>query len=150
MTNGDEICASRLKSGPLPFTTAKGEAWQILNTPSFRPTECPTAWMFCSTFGRLMSNDGTILEATRGERKIVSIRATLDGEITAGDHDLGIHTIVLHTFTGPPPSSKHTGDHINRIPWDNRVSNLRWATPEEQLANRTAPKRKFVLRDKTL
>jgi len=41
---------------------------------------------------------------------------------------LGIHFI-------PNPDNKPTIDHINRIRDDNRLKNLRWATPEEQNEN---------------
>lgn len=33
------------------------------------------------------------------------------------------------------PTPKHTIDHINRNPFDNRRANLRWATRAEQIAN---------------
>ncbi len=47
-----------------------------------------------------------------------------------------MHVLVALTFIGPRPSPIHTVDHINRIPGDNHVSNLRWATPKEQVNNR--------------
>lgn len=36
-----------------------------------------------------------------------------------------VHEVVLSTFVGPRPDG-HDGDHINRDPADNRLSNLRW------------------------
>jgi hypothetical protein len=49
-----------------------------------------------------------------------------------------LHRIVAFTFLGPPPSDgqEYTVDHVNRNKEDNRVLNLRWATPHEQLDNR--------------
>lgn len=58
-----------------------------------------------------------------------------------------VHYLVAITFLGPPPTPEHTVDHIAKYDgdWererqDNRVENLRWATKEEQCANRS----KFV------
>ena len=50
-----------------------------------------------------------------------------------------VHWLVAIAFLGPPPSAKHTVDHIEKYDgnWkraraDNRVENLRWATKSEQ------------------
>ena len=45
-------------------------------------------------------------------------------------------SLILWMFVGPAPSSKHTCDHINRVPEDNRIENLRWADDETQKTNR--------------
>lgn len=54
-----------------------------------------------------------------------------------------VHKLVALAFLGPPPTPKHTVDHIAKYggDWererrDNRVENLRWATKAEQSANR--------------
>lgn len=36
-----------------------------------------------------------------------------------------VHCLALLAFVGPPPSSEHTGDHINRLPWQNNIENFR-------------------------
>jgi hypothetical protein len=46
-----------------------------------------------------------------------------------------VHRLVLLAFVGPPPTSKHTGDHIDRNPKNNVLQNMRWATKEEQIRN---------------
>ena len=49
-----------------------------------------------------------------------------------------IHRLVGSAFI-PNPDNKPTIDHINRIKTDNSVSNLRWATRQEQTDNRDYP-----------
>ncbi|MEU0860627.1 HNH endonuclease signature motif containing protein [Streptomyces griseofuscus] len=41
-----------------------------------------------------------------------------------------VHEVVLSTFVGPRPPGAD-GDHINRDPEDNRLSNLRWLDASE-------------------
>ncbi len=48
-----------------------------------------------------------------------------------------VHTLVLLAFVGPAPSKEHTVDHIDRNSLNNKLSNLRWATKEEQMLNRS-------------
>lgn len=52
-----------------------------------------------------------------------------------------LHSKLLHQLMGivfiPNPDNKQTIDHINRIKTDNRIENLRWATPMDQGQNRT-------------
>ena len=47
-----------------------------------------------------------------------------------------IHRLIaLHYI--PNPNNKLEVDHINRITKDNRIENLRWATRQEQMHNRS-------------
>jgi hypothetical protein len=47
-----------------------------------------------------------------------------------------VHAVVCTAFHGEKPTPEHTADHINRDRADNRTCNLRWATKEQQRANR--------------
>tara|TARA_R110000737_G_C14313172_1_gene438303 strand:- start:111 stop:566 length:456 start_codon:yes stop_codon:yes gene_type:complete len=46
-----------------------------------------------------------------------------------------LHRLLALHFI-PNPENKYSVDHENRDPLDNSLSNLRWATREEQIANR--------------
>jgi hypothetical protein len=44
-----------------------------------------------------------------------------------------VHRLVLHTFVGPAPSSRHEGNHLDGDKTNNRVENLEWATRSENM-----------------
>lgn len=46
------------------------------------------------------------------------------------------HRLVALTFIGTPPTERHQVAHIDGSKQNNSVSNLRWATPEENQADR--------------
>ena len=48
-----------------------------------------------------------------------------------------VHVLVLEAFHGPRPAGKVAG-HMNAVRDDNRVENLRWLTPAENVAQREA------------
>jgi hypothetical protein len=50
-----------------------------------------------------------------------------------------VHLLVLETFAGPRPSARHHGAHApSNDKRDNRLQNLRWATPEENELDKRA------------
>jgi len=51
-----------------------------------------------------------------------------------------LSNLVARIFLGPPPTTSHTVDHINRNPSDDRLENLRWATKTEQSLNKNKQK----------
>ena len=50
---------------------------------------------------------------------------------------IGVHRLVLCAFGSSPPNmdDKLECDHHNRIPDDNRISNLRWVSRSENMRN---------------
>ena len=119
------------------YTLADGERWTFIRIPQFRRSNSPTANQFASSYGRVMTNNGSVVYAVNDYVK-VSV-PTLGHDIDSPGHStiLGLHTVICYTFVGGPPSSYHTTvDHINRRHWDNNYRNLRWATAEQQLNNR--------------
>jgi len=51
-----------------------------------------------------------------------------------------VHRLVAIAFIGPPENDEMTVDHIdNTNKSNNHLSNLRWASREQQMANRTTP-----------
>ena len=48
-----------------------------------------------------------------------------------------VHKLVAEAFL-PPPADNMVIDHINRIKHDNRLENLRWATPSQNACNTDA------------
>lgn len=47
-----------------------------------------------------------------------------------------LHIVVCEAFHGPKPTDEHQVAHGNGRPSDNAASNLRWATPKENSADR--------------
>ena len=54
--------------------------------------------------------------------------------VTINRKEYRVHRLMAETFIDNP-DAKPTVDHINRIKTDNRICNLRWATPHEQIEN---------------
>lgn len=44
--------------------------------------------------------------------------------------------VILETFVGDKPSSKHEVRHLNGVRKDNRLSNLEWSTHKENIADK--------------
>lgn len=62
-------------------------------------------------------------------------RAVLLSELGKKSRKASIQRLVLAAFVGPQPSSIHAA-HQNGIKTDNRLANLRWATPPDNNADK--------------
>ena len=58
-------------------------------------------------------------------------------EVGIAQKRLRVHRLICEAFHGPCPPDKGEVDHIDRDTANNRPENLRWATPSENLRNRS-------------
>ena len=128
------------------YVRADGEVWRQIQYPDFRESSRQNAWRYASDQGRLLSGNGRVLSSRQGKGYVfTTLPITTTGTYGAMVHT-SLHRIIAFTFLGPPPADDgrpYTIDHINRNKEDNRVINLRWALPEDQLDNRE--KTEYVL-----
>jgi hypothetical protein len=88
--------------------------------------EVPVPGWWISNLGRLCGPDG-----------LVEPRPTNRGyhQVTIAGLIVGIHRLVLAAFMGPCPSGREAA-HWNGDKSDNRLANLRWATPDENASDK--------------
>lgn len=55
-----------------------------------------------------------------------------------GNKNCLVSRLVLQAFAGEPPSAQHQAAHGDGDPANNHLNNLRWATPKENDADKTA------------
>ncbi len=107
-----------------------------------------TNWKQSGTFPSYeVSNDGRVRRLNRGGRRypvgyelkpkphcrgylVFSLRR--DGV----EYTMLAHRLVALTWLGQPPSEQHEVAHNDGVRTNNHVSNLRWATPAENQADR--------------
>lgn len=90
-----------------------------------------------STLGRICNDKrNKILQCTKQSTGYVAVQLKYV-DVNDNYHSHYVHRLVLLAFTGTPSDPRMTCDHINQNKSDNRISNLRWALPEEQGANIT-------------
>lgn len=91
--------------------------------------------------GYEVGDDGSMWSTKRGRRRRLAGTVVPDGyvrvELWRGGRrkSLGVHTLVLLAFVGPPPAGCE-GCHGDGDPANNRLTNLRWGTPKENQADR--------------
>lgn len=126
--------------------SANGETWKPIRYPGFRASPNPKAWRYVSDLGRLMTGSRRVVEAPAGRGYF---RTTLPVQAKGGylgSRNVALHQIVAYTFLGPPPGPLHTVDHVDQCAWNNRASNLRWASPATQVQNRVFGRYAFDVR----
>lgn len=135
-----------LEGGVDEYTTPEGERWRRIRYPCFRRSFQRSAWAYVSSLGRLLSADGgRVLIAPAGKGYCQTTLAVKHEGTYGGQATTTVHRIVAYTFLGDPPSSDYTVDHLNRLRDDNRACNLAWASPVEQLSNRSSTRLTLAL-----
>jgi len=86
-----------------------------------------------SSLGRVKSfcrdKNGRILRPGKASKGYLQVRLFRGGK----QKQVLVHRLVLEAHTGPAPSPKHEGNHRNGDKADNRIENLEWVTPEENI-----------------
>ena len=75
---------------------------------------------------------GTVLLGTKKKGGYTEYKLTLNGHRI----HYAAHRMVLYAFCGGPPSTDHQAAHWDGDPTNNHISNLRWATPTENSADK--------------
>jgi hypothetical protein len=95
--------------------------------------------MIAGTSGNWIDTEGNVLCVNLKPKKsrilwsgYLWVSLTIHGVPTSRS----VHRVVLETFAGPPPSSRHQAAHNDGSRTNNSLSNLRWALPSENLADR--------------
>lgn len=75
-------------------------------------------------------NQSGILKGTHTYQGYVRVHVSINGK----EYNKAVHRLVAEMFV-PNPKNKPCIDHINAIRDDNRASNLRWVTAQENCQN---------------
>jgi hypothetical protein len=106
-------------------------------------------WRICPDYSNyLVSSDGKVCRVLRdkrhrcGDRGRILRPSTSEGYLhvilmmDGKRHSVGINRLVARAFLGEPPSPEHQAAHWDGNRKNNQVSNLRWATPTENTADK--------------
>lgn len=133
----EQTCGNRLCINPdhIVVNRSETEAARSLPGEEWRPSP---GWEHYETsnLGRVRraltapntpgTRRGKVIKPCSNEGyQIVGLRRDGRTEMTS------VHRMVVLAFIGPPPSPDHVVAHWDGDPTNNRVENLRWATPSE-------------------
>lgn len=118
--NTKKILKEKPKKVKIKYEPIDGEEWKSIDKyPSY----------LISNLGRIRKGDIILNEYDKYGYKIVSVKDK-DGK----QRSVSVHRLVCEAFI-PNPENKPQVDHINTVRNDNRVENLRWVTPLENITN---------------
>lgn len=88
-----------------------------------------------------VSDEGLVREGDSGQPRCMNTRDSgyLRVKLVRADGRrlwYRVHLLVLETFTGPRPTSRHQGAHSDGNKANNRLDNLLWKTPEANAADK--------------
>lgn len=78
--------------------------------------------------------NGRLLKGHKDKDGYPFVHLRMDGKAK----HMGIHIAILLAFVGPKPTARHQSAHRDGIISNSVLSNLRWATPKENCADRSA------------
>ena len=92
---------------------------------------------------KFVYKDGQLFNPKNLERFIGSVDKTGYLVTSMNGKTKKVHNIIWEMFNGPIPTG-HTIDHIDRNPLNNRIENLRLATPKQQSTNKGKSTKKIL------
>lgn len=122
---------ARLAAGPKSVPSPTAEFREVPGFPGYFVGTDATVWTEWRSRGKKLKSEWWV-ECTLGVMDRV-------GHIGAYVHDAdgikrrkGVHVLMLLAFIGPRPAGQ-LGRHLNDVKTDNRLGNLAWGTPQQNV-----------------
>jgi hypothetical protein len=148
----DAILAGLAKAEDGVYVASSGEEWRPIVFPFYRQSDSPYASRWVSSWGRLLSQNGLVVDRrTGGSYQYTTITTRERAGTRGGKRGVGVNRLVAFTFLAKEylkvdqdVSEESLGqmdrelevDHIDRQPWNNWVGNLRFVTRQDNMNNR--------------